>query len=178
MEAAAQAAGVAAEGAVRGEEAVRELLELLGRVHPDAGVEALGENDAVSESRTEPGGNREAVLGVEAVLVLAAERQLRRAFPSVVLPGREKELGRGGEVGGASPLRPLVNASDTVTHADPLRNTTVVGDWTRSVGRNCYPGAGIARSGLGSGFRPLVGRRGGPPSNALSCNPLCSSTQR
>ena len=38
-------------------------------MHPDAGVEALGENDAVSEGGAEPRRNREAVLGVEAVLV-------------------------------------------------------------------------------------------------------------
>src|SRR5680860_148401 len=42
VEAAAQAARVLAEGAVRREEALRELLELAGRVHPDAGVEAFG----------------------------------------------------------------------------------------------------------------------------------------
>ena len=69
VEAAAQLARVAAEGAVRREEAVGELLELLGRVHPDAGVEALGQNNAVGEGGPEPGGNREAILGIETVLV-------------------------------------------------------------------------------------------------------------
>src|SRR6266516_4468770 len=69
VEATAQAAGVAAEGAVRGEEAIGELLELLGRVHPDAGVEALGENNPVGEGRAEPRRNREPVLRIETVLV-------------------------------------------------------------------------------------------------------------
>src|SRR5262249_53799302 len=69
VEAAAEAARVLSERAVRGEEAIRELLELAGRIHPDAGVEALGENDSVGEGRAEPRRNREAVLGVEAVLV-------------------------------------------------------------------------------------------------------------
>src|SRR6478609_6429426 len=49
VEATAQLARVAAEGAVRREEAVGELLELLGRVHPDAGVEALGQNNAIGK---------------------------------------------------------------------------------------------------------------------------------
>jgi hypothetical protein len=48
VETAAQRAGVFAEGAVGREEAVRELLELGSRVHPDAGVEALGQNHSVS----------------------------------------------------------------------------------------------------------------------------------
>ena len=69
VEAAAQAAGVFAEGAVRREEAVRELLELGGRVHPDTGVEALGENNSVGERRAEARRNREAILGIETVLV-------------------------------------------------------------------------------------------------------------
>ena len=73
MEAAAQTARVLAERAVRGEEAVGELLELAGRIHPDAGVKALGENDAVSEGGAEPRRNREAILGVEAVLVETAK---------------------------------------------------------------------------------------------------------
>src|SRR6478672_2985412 len=47
VEAAAQAAGVLAERAVGREEAIRELLELLGRVQPHAGVEAFGENHSV-----------------------------------------------------------------------------------------------------------------------------------
>jgi hypothetical protein len=49
VEAAAQLARVAAEGAVRREEAVGELLELTRSVHPDAGVEALGENDSIGK---------------------------------------------------------------------------------------------------------------------------------
>ena len=51
------------------EEALGELLELLGRMHPDAGVEALGENNSVGERGAEARRNREAILGVEAVLV-------------------------------------------------------------------------------------------------------------
>ena len=74
MESAAQAAGVLSEWAVWGEEAVGELLELAGRIHPDAGVEAFGENDPIGEGRPEPRRNREAVLGVEAVLVETAKR--------------------------------------------------------------------------------------------------------
>ncbi len=69
VEAAAKLARIAPEGAVRREEAVGELLELLGRVHPDAGVEALGENDPIGEGGPEPGRNREAILGIETVLV-------------------------------------------------------------------------------------------------------------
>ena len=83
-------AGVAPEGAVRREEAVGELLELLGRVHPDAGVEALGENDSVGERGAEPRGNREAILGIETVLVETPESHLGESF----LSGRAgKELG-------------------------------------------------------------------------------------
>ena len=69
-----------AEGAVRREEAVGELLELLGRVHPDAGVEALGQNNAVGEGGPEPGGNREAILGIETVLVEAPKCHLGIPF--------------------------------------------------------------------------------------------------
>src|SRR5665811_643636 len=62
MEAAAQAAGVLAEGAVRLEEALGELLESRGGLDPDAGIETLGENDAVSKIGTEPRRNGEAIL--------------------------------------------------------------------------------------------------------------------
>ena len=90
VEAAAQAARVLAEGAVRREEAVGELLELVGRVHPDAGVEAFGENDAVGERCAEPRGNREAILGVEAVLVETPE-----CHPSVSFRRLEKRVRTG-----------------------------------------------------------------------------------
>ena len=80
MEAAAQQAGVAAEGAVRREEAVGELLELGGRVDPDAGVEALGENHSVGERGAEPRRHRESILGVEAVLVETPKCQLGGPF--------------------------------------------------------------------------------------------------
>src|SRR4249919_356308 len=91
VEAAPQLARVAPEGAVRREEAVGELLELRGRVHPDAGVEALGENYSIGERRPEPGGNREPILGVEAVLVEAPECQRRflSVRPMRGSPGRE-----------------------------------------------------------------------------------------
>jgi hypothetical protein len=62
---------------VRREEAVGELLELLGRMHPDAGVEALGQNNPVGQSCPEPGGNGEAILGIETVLVEAPKCQRR-----------------------------------------------------------------------------------------------------
>ncbi len=68
METTTEATGVATEGAMRCEEAVGELLELLGRVQPDAGVKALGQNHSVREGRAEARGNREAVLGIETVL--------------------------------------------------------------------------------------------------------------
>jgi hypothetical protein len=60
-------------------------------VHPDAGVEALGENDSISEGRAEPGGNREPILGIEAVLVETAEGHLGESF----LSGRSgKKVGK------------------------------------------------------------------------------------
>jgi hypothetical protein len=74
---------------VRREEAVGELLELRGGVHPDAGVEALGENDAVGERGAEPRGNRESILGIEAVLVETPKCHLGESF----LSGGRKELG-------------------------------------------------------------------------------------
>ena len=88
MEAAAQAARVVAERAVRREEAVGELLELLGRMHPDAGVEALGQNNPVGECGTEARGNRESILGVEAVLV-----ETPKCHPVVLSAAGRKELG-------------------------------------------------------------------------------------
>src|SRR3954454_4401609 len=87
VEAAAQLARVAPEGAVRREEAVGELLELLGRVHPDAGVEALGENNPIGERRPDPRRDGEAILGVETVLVEAPE--CHRFGPFVSWPGNE-----------------------------------------------------------------------------------------
>jgi hypothetical protein len=65
---------------VRREEAVGELLELLGRVHPDAGVEALGENHSVGKRSPEARGNRKTVLGIEAVLVETPERHCGRVL--------------------------------------------------------------------------------------------------
>src|SRR5680860_1833618 len=78
VEAAAQTARVLAERAVRREEALGELLELRGRMHPDAGVEAFGENDPVGERRPKARGDREAILGVEAVLVETPKCHRRR----------------------------------------------------------------------------------------------------
>jgi hypothetical protein len=88
VEAAAQGAGIAAEGAVGREEAVRELLELRGRVHPDAGVEALGENHTVSELAAKARWHGQAVLAVQAVLVEAPKCQFG------VLSEREVEVGK------------------------------------------------------------------------------------
>jgi hypothetical protein len=82
VEAAAELARIAAEGAVRREEAVGELLELGRGVNPDAGVEALGENDAVSEGGAEPRRNREPVLRIETVLVETPKSHLGESFLS------------------------------------------------------------------------------------------------
>jgi hypothetical protein len=71
VETAAQGAGVLAEGGMRREEAVRELLELGGRMHPDAGVEALGENHTVSKLASKTGGHGQSILAVQAVLIEA-----------------------------------------------------------------------------------------------------------
>jgi hypothetical protein len=49
-------------------------------VHPDAGVEALGENDSVSEGSPKARRNREPVLGIEAVLVKTPEGHLAESF--------------------------------------------------------------------------------------------------
>jgi hypothetical protein len=51
-------------------------------VHPDAGVEALGENDSVSEGSPEARRNREPILGIEAVLVKTSEGHLAESFPN------------------------------------------------------------------------------------------------
>jgi hypothetical protein len=40
-------------------------------VHPDAGVEALGQNYSVGKGGPEPGRNGKAILGIETVLVEA-----------------------------------------------------------------------------------------------------------
>jgi hypothetical protein len=87
MKAPAQAPCIAAERAVGREEAIGERLELAGRVHPDAGVEALGKNNAVREGHAEPGRNREAILGVEAVLVKTPK--CHPWVPFLRRPGRE-----------------------------------------------------------------------------------------
>jgi hypothetical protein len=65
---------------VRREEAVGELLELLCRMHPDAGVEAFGENDTVREGGAKARRNRESILGVEAVLVETPKSHPRGSF--------------------------------------------------------------------------------------------------
>src|SRR5260221_9826858 len=86
VETAARGAPVLAERAVRREEAVGQLLELLGRVRPDAGVEAFRQNNPVGERGPEARGNREAILGVEAVLV-----ETPKCYPvdSFLRPGKE-----------------------------------------------------------------------------------------
>ena len=81
MEAALGAAPLAVERVEVGEEALLDGgVGALG-IDLDAGLEPLGENDSFGERGSEAGRDRDPVLGVEAVLVLAAERQLRRAFP-------------------------------------------------------------------------------------------------
>jgi hypothetical protein len=54
---------------------VGDALERLWRIEVDAGVKALGENNSIGERRAEPGRDREAILGVETVLVEAPESQ-------------------------------------------------------------------------------------------------------
>src|SRR3954447_14080578 len=62
------------------QERLREVLVAAGREHPDRGVEALGENDSISQGRAEPRWDREAVLSVEIVLVLTEKRQVGFLF--------------------------------------------------------------------------------------------------
>jgi hypothetical protein len=73
-------------------------------VDPDAGVEALGQNDAVGEGSPEARGNREPVLGIEAVLVKTSEGHLAGSF---LKRGRKTKtkMDRSDEVGGTSPPR-------------------------------------------------------------------------
>jgi hypothetical protein len=49
-------------------------------MHPDAGVEALGENDSISEGSPKARRNRKAVLGIEVVLVETPERHCGRVL--------------------------------------------------------------------------------------------------
>ena len=117
MEAAAHAPGVATEGAVGRDEGVGELLEGLGRVHPDTGVEALGENDSIGERGAEPRRNREAVLRIKTVFVKTPESQLLCPFCPGGWIGAGKSSDRGGEVGGASPPRSFgFNSIPTLSH--------------------------------------------------------------
>jgi hypothetical protein len=117
VEATAHAPGVEPEGAVGRDEVVREPVEGFGRMHPDAGVEALGKNYSISERRTEPGRNREAILRIERVFVKTAESQLLVPFYPAVWPRAGKSSDRGGEVGGASPPRSFgFNSIPTLSH--------------------------------------------------------------
>src|SRR5438477_4653158 len=96
----------AAQGIQLSEHLLLEAGVLGGRIHLDAGVEPRGENHSVGESCPEPRGDREAVVGVEAVLVVAAKRQ--SWGPSVEMDPSgpaPKALDRGGKVGGTSPPR-------------------------------------------------------------------------
>ena len=61
--------------ALAGDESVGERLVRRGRIDRDAVIELLEEHDAFGQGGAEPGGDREPVLRVEGVLVLAAKRQ-------------------------------------------------------------------------------------------------------
>jgi hypothetical protein len=67
---------VAAEGVELAEDLLLEPGVFGGRVHLDAGIEARRENHAVRERRAKASGDREPILGIETVLVVAAKRQL------------------------------------------------------------------------------------------------------
>ena len=93
------------------EEALLEGRVGVDRVDLDTGIEPLRENNSIRHRRSESGRDRDAVLRVEAVLMLTAKRQFSEnlsGLPSALptLQSR-KELGRGEEVGGASPPRPV-----------------------------------------------------------------------
>jgi hypothetical protein len=66
---------VAAERVEVGEDALLEASVLAGGENVDAGVEARREHHPIGKGRPEARGDRQAVLGVEVVLVLAAKRQ-------------------------------------------------------------------------------------------------------
>jgi len=67
---------VAAEGIELAEDLLLEP-GICGRgIDLDAGIEARGENHAVRERRAKAGRDRESILGVEAVLIVAAKRQV------------------------------------------------------------------------------------------------------
>src|SRR3954468_8780763 len=75
VEATPHHAALAAERVELAEDLLLELGVLGDRIHLDAGIEAGGENRTTRELRTEPGRDRDPVLGVETVLVVAAKRQ-------------------------------------------------------------------------------------------------------
>jgi len=60
-------------------------------VHPDAGVEALGENDSISKGSPEARGNRKSILGIETVLVETPESHCGRVLSE--REGRKKRVG-------------------------------------------------------------------------------------
>src|SRR5206468_12208850 len=83
VEVSAHHASLAAEGIGLAEELLSEALVAGGSEHPDGGFEPLGENDSIGQRGAEPRRDREAVLGVEVVLVLTEKRQ--SGFPPEML---------------------------------------------------------------------------------------------
>src|SRR5436190_2075166 len=75
MEAAPHHPALAAEGVELAKNLLLEPGELSVRVHLDAGIESGGENRTLGERRPEAGRDRDPILVVEAVLVVAAKRQ-------------------------------------------------------------------------------------------------------
>jgi hypothetical protein len=76
VEAAPHHPALAAEWVELAEDLLLELRVLGRRVDLDAGIEAGRENGSVRELGTEAGRDRDPLLGVETVLVVAAKRQL------------------------------------------------------------------------------------------------------
>ena len=110
MEAPPHHSPVAAERVELGEHLFLEARVFAGGIDLDAGVEAGGENHSIGQRGPEPGWHGEPVLGVEAVIVVAAKRQPWVLFcvgPRVRAAKPLKALDRSGEVGGASPPRSL-----------------------------------------------------------------------
>jgi hypothetical protein len=67
---------MAAEGIELAEDLLLEPGVFRRGVDLDAGIEPRGQNHAIREGRAEAGRDREPILGVEAVLIVAAKRQV------------------------------------------------------------------------------------------------------
>jgi hypothetical protein len=78
VEAAIHHPPVLAQGVEVPEKALAEVFITLRRVHLDAGVEARDENDPLRELPAPSSRDGEAILGIEAVLVLAAKGHVFR----------------------------------------------------------------------------------------------------